>query len=51
LQIQVAGRLLSFFSTTMIFGTAADITLSELALEFFFPADAPTAALVREFGR
>jgi transcriptional regulator with XRE-family HTH domain len=51
LQIQVGGRLLSFVSTTMIFGTAADITLSELALEFFFPADARTAALVREFDR
>lgn len=33
---------LSFLSTTMIFGTPIDITLSEIALEFFFPADAPT---------
>ena len=49
LQIQVGGRPLSFFSTTMVFGTAADITLSELALEFFFPADGQTAASVREF--
>jgi transcriptional regulator with XRE-family HTH domain len=51
LQIQVGGNLLSFFSTTMIFGTAADITLSELALEFFFPADARTGALVRDLDR
>jgi transcriptional regulator with XRE-family HTH domain len=49
LQILVGGRPLSFFSTTMVFGTAADITLSELALEFFFPADAQTAASVRGF--
>jgi len=49
LQIHVGGKLLSFFSTTMIFGTAADVTLSELALEFFFPANAQTAARVRDF--
>jgi transcriptional regulator with XRE-family HTH domain len=49
LQIQVAGRPLSFFSATMVFGTPADITLSELALEFFFPADAQTATAVRSF--
>jgi transcriptional regulator with XRE-family HTH domain len=48
-QIHVGGRLLSFFSTTMIFGTPADITLSELALEFFFPANTQTAASVRDF--
>lgn len=47
LQIQLRGKLLSLFSTTMIFGTPADITLSELALEFFFPANAETAAMVR----
>ena len=35
--------LLSFFSTTTVFGTPLDITLSELALEAFFPADAATA--------
>jgi hypothetical protein len=35
--------ILSFFSTTTIFGTPVDITLSELALESFFPADAATA--------
>jgi len=34
---------LAFLSTTMIFGTPIDITLSELALEFFFPADSITA--------
>lgn len=35
---------LSFISTTTVFGTAVDVTLSELAIEAFFPADAETAA-------
>lgn len=34
--------VLSFLSTTTVFGTPVDITLSELALESFFPADAFT---------
>jgi transcriptional regulator with XRE-family HTH domain len=41
------GELLSFFSTTMVFGTPVDITLSELALETFFPADDLTADRMR----
>jgi transcriptional regulator with XRE-family HTH domain len=36
---------LSFFSTTTIFGTPVDITLSELAIESFLPADKATAAM------
>jgi hypothetical protein len=40
-------EVLSFMSTTMIFGTPVDITLSELALETFFPADDLTAARMR----
>ncbi|RZL60817.1 MAG: XRE family transcriptional regulator [Variovorax sp.] len=36
--------LLSFISTTTIFGTPVDVTLQELAVESFFPADADTAA-------
>jgi len=39
--------LLSLFTTTTVFGTPVDITLSELALETFFPADAETAQAVR----
>ena len=38
---------LSFFSTTTVFGTPLDITLSELALEAFFPADPATADALR----
>ena len=33
----------SFFSTVATFGTAVEITTSELAIESFFPADAETA--------
>ncbi|MGO8916254.1 MAG: hypothetical protein ACLQJR_10130 [Stellaceae bacterium] len=32
---------------TTVFGTPVDITLSELALEAFFPADAATAERLR----
>lgn len=42
-----AGRL-SFFSTVTTFGTPMDVTLSEIQLESFFPADEATrAALMR----
>lgn len=42
------GEVLSFISTTMVFGTPVDVTLSELALETFFPADDTTAARIRQ---
>ena len=35
---------LAFISTIATFGTAVDITLAELAIEAFLPADATTAA-------
>jgi transcriptional regulator with XRE-family HTH domain len=37
---------LSFFSTVTTFGTAVDITVSELSIEAFFPADPQTAAVL-----
>ena len=37
------GGELAFFSTLSTFGTAVDITLSELAIEAFYPANAQTA--------
>jgi transcriptional regulator with XRE-family HTH domain len=42
------GDVLSFISTTMVFGTPVDVTLSELALETFFPADELTARRLKE---
>jgi hypothetical protein len=47
-KVRFGGDVLSFMSATMIFGTPVDITLSELALETFFPADEFTAERMRE---
>ena len=41
--------VLSFFSTTTVFGSPVDVTLSELAIEAFFPADAATAEALRVY--
>jgi hypothetical protein len=38
---------LSLFTTIATFGTPADVTVSELAIESFFPADTQTAARLR----
>lgn len=44
LQLTTEAGVLSFVSTTTVFGTPIDVTLSELALECFYLADAATAA-------
>jgi transcriptional regulator with XRE-family HTH domain len=41
--IRVQDGTLSLFSTTTVFGTPRDVTLSELAIESFFPADGASA--------
>jgi transcriptional regulator with XRE-family HTH domain len=38
---------LAFFSTTTVFGRPIDITLAELAIEAFFPADVTTISVMR----
>ncbi len=38
------GSVLSFISTTTVFGTPREVTLSELAIEAFYPADEVTRA-------
>ncbi len=43
LRIRRHGRELSFLSTISTFGTAVDVTLAELAIEAFYPADDITA--------
>jgi hypothetical protein len=43
LKLSTEAGTLAFFSTTTVFGTPIDITLSELAVEAFYPADAITA--------
>lgn len=49
LRLRTPIGILSFFSTTTVFGTPVDVTLSELAIEAFFPADQQTAVALREF--
>ncbi|MFD8805103.1 helix-turn-helix domain-containing protein [Streptomyces sp. NPDC059597] len=51
LRIEVGGRVLSFLSTATTFNTPMDVTVSELAVETFLPADAETAAVLRETAR
>jgi transcriptional regulator with XRE-family HTH domain len=46
-KIVTRAGLLSLFTTTAVFGTPVDVTLSELALEMFFPADPGTAETIR----
>jgi len=48
LRLRHHGRELAFFSTTAVFGTPLDVTVAELAIESFFPADPETAALLRD---
>ena len=43
MQLRTPLGTLSFLSTTMVFGTAVDVTLSELVVESLFPADDATA--------
>jgi transcriptional regulator with XRE-family HTH domain len=47
LKLRHSDRLLSFLSMTTVFGTPIDITLSELAVEAFLPADLETAEFLR----
>jgi transcriptional regulator with XRE-family HTH domain len=47
LRLRHDGGELSFISTVTTFGTALDVTVSELSIESFFPADAATAEVLR----
>jgi transcriptional regulator with XRE-family HTH domain len=47
LRIRHDGRELVFFSTVATFGTPLDVTVAELAIESFFPADPETATILR----
>lgn len=46
--LKAGDRLLTFITTITVFGTPLDVTLSELAVESFFPADEETARFLRE---
>ncbi|KQU66955.1 XRE family transcriptional regulator [Aminobacter sp. DSM 101952] len=47
LKLRTGDAVLTFISTITVFGTPLDVTLSELAIESFFPADEETAARLR----
>ena len=51
MEMQIEGQLLSFLVTTTVFGTATEITLSELTLETFFPANAETATAIQSMAK
>ncbi len=46
LRLGAGGRELAFLSTVTTFGTAVDVTLAELSVEAFLPADAATAEVM-----
>ncbi len=48
LKFNTPGGVLNFISTTTVFGTPVDVTLQELAMETFFPADEFTAQALRQ---
>jgi transcriptional regulator with XRE-family HTH domain len=48
-RVSLGGAELSFFTTLTTFGTPRDITLAELAVELFYPADESTADAVRRW--
>ncbi len=49
MRLRTDGGELALISTIATFGTATDVTVSELVIESFFPADAFTAQALREF--
>ena len=46
-RLRTHAGVLSFLSTVTVFGTAVEITLAELSLEAFYPADQVTAAALQ----
>ena len=50
MRVRAGDQVLSLMSTISVFGTPVDITLAELAIEMFFPADAATAAYLSANG-
>lgn len=48
LELDTAAGRLSLLTTTTVFGTPAEVTLSELAIEAFYPADEATAGRLRQ---
>jgi hypothetical protein len=51
LRLATQNGVLAFISATTVFGRPIDITLSELALETFFPADPETGEALRRMAK
>jgi hypothetical protein len=47
MRLRVGAHELSLFSTVTVFGTPLDVTVSELSIESFYPADEATAKILR----
>ncbi len=47
LRLRLGGMELSLFSTISVFGAPRDVTIDELAIEMFYPADEATASALR----
>jgi hypothetical protein len=50
LRYRRGGQELSLFSISAVVGTATDVTVAELAIEAFYPADTATAAALHAPG-
>jgi transcriptional regulator with XRE-family HTH domain len=48
LEIETSKGVINLLTTTMVFGTPKDVTVSELAIECFFPQDEQSAKTLRE---
>jgi transcriptional regulator with XRE-family HTH domain len=51
LRLRHADRELAFFSMTAVVGAPLDVTVAEVAIESFYPADAETAEALQAIGR
>jgi transcriptional regulator with XRE-family HTH domain len=49
-RLMMGGQEMSMFTTMSTFGTPIDLTLSELTIELFFPADQATEMAFRRYG-
>jgi transcriptional regulator with XRE-family HTH domain len=49
--LDIAGERLSLFTTLATIGTPRDVTLAELTVELFYPADGASEAALRQFAK
>lgn len=47
-QLRIGGETVSLFTTLTTFGTPTDVTLAELAIELYYPADEESARILRD---